>query len=173
MSVCQSVTSSVDPLHWYPLRCDRDVVDGVLQRAYRVFNVVVDDLQVKKVTVGGFQQLTFTNQPLQTRVLRTTHAASLSHLPTTRAPVLFTYSELTLLVGWQEGHPACTKLSGGVLAWLSVSSEVQTCIWPSCCHCHSLSLPSVKSRWVLSFWYWLSWVVLDKGPLNGCVLVLT
>ena len=31
----------------------------------------------------------------------------------------------------QEGHPACKKLSGGVLAWLSVWSEVQTCIWPS------------------------------------------
>jgi len=38
---------------------------------------------------------------------------------------------LTLLFGWQEGHPACKKLSGGVLAWLSVWSEVQTCIWPS------------------------------------------
>jgi len=34
---------------------------------------------------------------------------------------------LTLLVGWQEGHLACKKLSGGVLAWLSVWSEVQTC----------------------------------------------
>ena len=30
---------------------------------------------------------------------------------------------LTLLVGRQEGHPACKKLSGGVLAWLSVRSE--------------------------------------------------
>ena len=38
------------------------------------------------------------------------------------------YSALTLLVGWQEGHPACKKLSGGLLAWLSVWSEVQTCI---------------------------------------------
>jgi len=27
---------------------------------------------------------------------------------------------LTLLVGRQEKHPACKKLSGGVLAWLSV-----------------------------------------------------
>ena len=27
------------------------------------------------------------------------------------------------LVGWQEGHPACKKQSGGVLAWLSVWSE--------------------------------------------------
>jgi len=36
------------------------------------------------------------------------------------------------------------KLSVGVLVWLSVSSK--TCIWPSWCHCHSLSLASVKSR---------------------------
>ena len=42
-----------------------------------------------------------------------------------------TISALMLLVGWQEGHPACKKLSGGVLAWLSVCSKVQTCIWPS------------------------------------------
>jgi len=38
------------------------------------------------------------------------------------------FSALTLLVGWQEGHPAYKKLSGGVLEWLSVWSEVQTCI---------------------------------------------
>jgi len=30
---------------------------------------------------------------------------------------------LTLLVGQQEGHPVCKKLSGEVLAWLSVLSE--------------------------------------------------
>ena len=41
------------------------------------------------------------------------------------------FSALTLLAGRQEGHPACRKLSGGVLAWLPVWSEVQTCIWPS------------------------------------------
>ena len=40
-------------------------------------------------------------------------------------------SALTLLVGRQEGHPACIKQSVGVLAWLSVWSEVQTCIRPS------------------------------------------
>jgi len=64
-----------------------------------------------------------------------------------------TTRSLTQLVGRQEGHPAYKKtvsclfwlepgfrviatvirllLSGGVLAWLSVWSEVQTCIWPS------------------------------------------
>jgi len=62
------------------------------------------------------------------------------------------FSALTLLVGRQEGHPACKKQSSGVLAWLSVWSEVQTCIWPSGFHCHSLSLASVKSRLVLPFW---------------------
>jgi len=40
---------------------------------------------------------------------------------------LFPFSALTLLVGQQEGHPACKKLNGGVPAWLSVSSEVRTC----------------------------------------------
>jgi len=43
----------------------------------------------------------------------------------------FAFSALMLLVGQQEGHPACKKLSGGVLVCLSVWSEVQTCIWPS------------------------------------------
>jgi len=51
-----------------------------------------------------------------------------------------------LLVGQQEGHPACKKLSGGMLEWLSVWNEVQT---------------------------WLTLVVLERGPLNVCVRDLT
>ena len=36
------------------------------------------------------------------------------------------------VVGYQEDHPACKKLIGGVLAWLSVWSEVQiVCMWSS------------------------------------------
>jgi len=35
------------------------------------------------------------------------------------------FSALMLMVGRQDGHPACKKLSGGVLVWLSVWSEVQ------------------------------------------------
>jgi len=72
-------------------------------------------------------------------------------------------------LGDRKGIRPVKKLSAGVLAWLSVWSEVQTCIWPSWCHCHSLSLASVKSRLVLPFWYRLTRVVLDKGPLNSCV----
>jgi len=60
--------------------------------------------------------------------------------------VHYAFSALTLLVGQQEGHPACKKTE-------------------------SLSLASVKSRLVLPFWYWLTREILDKGPLNGCVCV--
>jgi len=72
---------------------------------------------------------------------------------------------MTLLVGQQERHPAYKNLSGGVLAWLSVWIKVQMPL--------SLSLASVKSRLVLPFWYRLTWVVPDKGPLKGCVCAVT
>jgi len=58
-----------------------------------------------------------------------------------------------LLVEQQEGHLACKKLSGGVLAWLTVWSEVQICIWCSWSHCHSLSLAPGNPDW---FWFCLS-----------------
>jgi len=80
---------------------------------------------------------------------------------------LFVSSVLTLLVGRQEGHQACKKLSGGMLAWLSVWGEVilhmaQQTLLPLTISCSS------KSRSVVSFWYRLARVVPDKGPLNGC-----
>jgi len=49
---------------------------------------------------------------------------------------VFAFSALTLLVGWQEGHPACKKLSGEVLAWLSVWSKekgpLNACVYVCC-----------------------------------------
>ena len=74
-------------------------------------------------------------------------------------------------LGGRKGIRPVKKLSGWMLMQLSVWSKVQTCIWPSWCHCHSLSLASVKSRLVQPFWCRLTWVVLEKGPLNGCVCV--
>jgi len=41
------------------------------------------------------------------------------------------FSPLTLLIGWQEGHLACKKLSGGVLAWLSVWGQVRFAYGPA------------------------------------------
>ena len=77
------------------------------------------------------------------------------------------FSALMLLVGWQEEHPACKKIvrwCAGVVICLERGADLHM---PSWCHCHSLSLASVKSRLVLPFWYWLTWVVADKGPLTG------
>jgi len=57
------------------------------------------------------------------------------------------FSALMLLVGQQEGHLACKNLSGGVLASLCVWGKMQICIWPSWCHCHSVSLAPVNPDW--------------------------
>jgi len=80
---------------------------------------------------------------------------------------------LMLLIERQEGHSACKKLTGWVLAWLSVCSEVKTCTRPSWCHCHSLSLASVKFRLVLHLWYLVHLGSPGKGLLNGflCVII--
>jgi len=64
----------------------------------------------------------------------------------------YSFSALMLLVGRQEGHPACKKLSGEVLAWLSVWSEVQMiCIWSSWCHCHPVISCFIKIENGLTF----------------------
>ena len=57
--------------------------------------------------------------------------------------LFYTFCALMLLVGWQEGHPPCKKLSGGMLAWLFSLGEVQIFIWPSWCHCRPTN--SVKA----------------------------
>ena len=108
---------------------------------------------------------------LVTTLHRLQVASQLSFWSRVISVTVMDFSALTLLVGRQERHPACKKPSGGVLEWLSDWSEVQTCIWPSGCHCHSLSLASVKSRLVFPFWYRLTQLVPDKGPLYGFVFV--
>jgi len=55
-------------------------------------------------------------------------------------------------LGGRKSIRPVKKLSGRVLAWLSVWSEVQTCIWPSWCHFHSLSPASVPNKWPLNRW---------------------
>ena len=72
-----------------------------------------------------------------------------------------------LLVGRQEGHPTCKKLwwGAGVVICLERGADLHMA------QLMSLSHFSVKSILVLPFWYRLTWVVPDKGPLNGCVCV--
>jgi len=78
-----------------------------------------------------------------------------------------------LLVGRQEGHPACKKLSGGV-AGVVICVErggdlhmAQLMPLPLTVSCFS------KIQIGLHFWCRLTRVVTEKGPLNGCVLLVT
>jgi len=87
---------------------------------------------------------------------------------TTLSSLLIAFSALTLLVGRQEGHPACKKLSGGVLVSLSVWT-LERGADLHMVQLMPLPLASVKSRLVLLFWYRLTRVVQEKGPLYGCV----
>jgi len=75
-------------------------------------------------------------------------------------------------VGWAaEGHPACKKLSGGVLVWLSVWGEVQICICPNRRHLPLTTSCSSKSRLVSPFCYRLTGVFQDKIQKNHKTIV--
>ena len=97
------------------------------------------------------------------------------------------FSALMLLVGQQEGHPACKKygvmrcwrgyLSGARCKWFAYSSADATatpssliCIWFSWCHCHPIISCFSKIQNGLSFWYQPTQVVLEKRPLYVCVV---
>jgi len=70
--------------------------------------------------------------------------------------ILVAFSALTLLVGRQEGHLACKKLSGGMLSWTGYLSQgadlhmAQPMPLPITISC------SGKSRLVLPSWFCLS-----------------
>jgi len=72
-------------------------------------------------------------------------------------------------VGWEAGrHPTCRKLSGVVLFYhpsrvrCRFAYGLQLLPLPLTVSCFS------KSRLALVFWYWLTRVASDQGPLNGC-----
>ena len=65
---------------------------------------------------------------------------------------LHAFSALTLLVGHQEEHPACKKLS--VRCWHDYLSGARCkwfCIWSSCCHCHPVISCFIKIQIALTF----------------------
>ena len=84
--------------------------------------------------------------------------------------IFFTFSALTLLVGRQEGHPACKKTEWwgtGVVICLELGADLHMAqlmpllLTVSCFSKIQIGLP---------FWYRLTWVVPEKGPLNSCLL---
>ena len=85
--------------------------------------------------------------------------------------IIVIVSALTLLIGWQEGHPVCKNewLDAGVVFCLGQGADLHMA--------HLMLLPftvsrSSKSRFVLPSWYQLTRVVPDKGPLNVVVAYL-
>jgi len=66
----------------------------------------------------------------------------------------YAFSALTLLVGWQEGHPACKKLSGGMLAWLFLGQGADLHMARLMPLQLTISCSS-KSRLVLPCWFYL------------------
>ena len=81
------------------------------------------------------------------------------------------FSALTLLVGRQEGHPACKKIEwwgAGMVICLELGADLhmaQLMPLPLTVSCFS------EIQIGLPFWYRLTRVVPEKGPLNGCVCV--
>jgi len=86
-------------------------------------------------------------------------------------PIFCAFSALTLLVGRQEGHPACKKTEwwgAGIVICLERGADLHMAqLMPLPLTASSFS----KIQMVLPFWYWFTRVVLDKGPLNGCMYV--
>ena len=76
---------------------------------------------------------------------------------------VYAFSALTLLVGRQEGHPACKKTEGsgaGVVICLERGADLHMA--------QLMPLPLAVSDWFLPFRYPLTRVIPDKEPLNVC-----
>jgi len=98
------------------------------------------------------------------------------HISTHAGPGLFASDLLTsaemdnafsalMLVGWQKGHPACKK-SWVVGYWCGYLSGAR-------CRLAYGPADATATHWlVLPFWYRLTRVVPDKGPLNGSLSLL-
>jgi len=80
---------------------------------------------------------------------------------------LSAFSALTLLVKWQEEHPACKKLL------LSVLSKVQMiCIWSNWCHCHPVSSRFIEFQNGSAFLVPAKPGCPGKKPLYGCSIAI-
>jgi len=77
-----------------------------------------------------------------------------------------------LLVGRQEGHPACKKTEwwgAGMVICLELSADLDMAqLMPLLLTVSCFS----KIKIGLPFWYRLTWVVPEKGLLNMCLCVV-
>jgi len=87
---------------------------------------------------------------------------------------MFAFSALMLLIGRQEWHLVCKKLSDGVLSWTRGCLErgadmhmAQLMPLPLTVSCFS----KIQIGFTFLVPAHLGSVVPDKGPLNGCVCI--
>jgi len=100
-------------------------------------------------------------------------SSATSHLSVRLAPVFcpfnfyygqsIAFSALTLLVGRQEGHPACKKIWGGWWRWALVSPD-RAVPTPSRMAGVSASVNFPLHQPEVLFWHRLTQVVPEKGP---------
>jgi len=82
---------------------------------------------------------------------------------------VYAFSALTLLVGQQEGHPACKNRVVGCWRGYLSGARCRLAYSPADATATHCLLLSVKSRLVLPFWYRLTWVVQDRAVKRVCV----
>ena len=77
------------------------------------------------------------------------------------------------VVGRQKGHPACKKVVGaGVVICLERGADLHMAqLMPLPLTVSCFSKIQIGFTFLVTFWYRLTRVDLDKGPLNGCVCV--
>jgi len=105
---------------------------------------------------------------------KTSTTGGSSSVRASNAAYLYTTVRLSCIqcfdaVGWAAGRASGLQKTW-VMGWwrhgyLS-GARCRLAYGPADAFYHSLSLASVKSRLVLPFWYWLTRVVPDYGPLN-------
>jgi len=83
------------------------------------------------------------------------------------------FSALTLLVGRQDGHPACRKTEwwgAGMVICLEQGADLHTAQLMPLPLTVSCSSKIQIGFTILPFWYRLAQVVTEKGPLDGCIM---
>jgi len=84
----------------------------------------------------------------------------------------FAFTAMTLLVGWQEGDTACKNW---VVRYWHGYLSVARCKWfaygPADVTATASFFCASKIQNGLPFWCWLTQVVLEKRPFNGCGVV--
>ena len=138
---------------------DFENVSLILVRFYSLISLQICDSRIVEV-------------PIQFNTWKTPIIAILDM--TVSVPFAYiAFSALTPLVGRQEEHSVCKNWV--MRCWCGYLSGARCRLFaygPADATASQNSLVWFKSRLMLAFSYWLTQVVLEKTPFNGCVCVV-